>query len=233
MAIGKIYLHNYLLSMIITDLPYFGPISFWETIATCNTICFDLSAPFSKMSFKNRMIIASAQGPLHLTIPIIGGRDQKTPLQDIRIAYDTPWNLQHYKAILSSYQRSPYFEYYRDSIEALYHTKPEYLVDFLMQCQFWSKKQLKGNWEIITQTTNLVISTKDNTNKNITDLDNHNIIQRLYPTSLPKNYANYPKPITYQQVFQETTGFLPNLSILDILFCCGGKFSLMEISTVK
>ena len=38
------------------------------------------------MSFKNRMVIGTAQGPLHLSIPIIGGRDQKIPMKEIKIA---------------------------------------------------------------------------------------------------------------------------------------------------
>lgn len=211
MPFGKIYLHNYLLSMFITDLPYFGPISFWQTIAPLDAILFDNAAPFSKMSFKNRMVIASAQGPLHLTIPIIGGRDQKTPIQAIRIAYDTPWHQQHFKAIVSSYQRSPYFEYYRDSIEAVYNSKPEYLVDFLYKCHHWAKKQVKGKWNILEQS--------------IEDITINPELTRHYHPWLPKNYTDCPSQIQYQQVFQETTGFLPNLSILDILFCCGGKYT--------
>ena len=200
----KIYLHNYLLMMIITDLQYFGTLSFFNTILKQEKVYFDNNHPFSKMSFKNRMVIATAQGPLHLSIPIVGGRDQKTALKDIQIAYASPWHEQHYKALVSNYQRSPFFEYYQDELKNLYASKPIFLMDFLMSAHEWTKKQIKGKWDIVAK-----IDTE--------------IIERNFDPWLPKNYDQFPKPIKYQQVFEDKTRFLPNLSILDLLFNCGGK----------
>lgn len=155
------------------------------------------------------MVIASAQGPLHLTIPIVGGRDQKTAIKDICIAYDAPWRAQHLKAIQSSYKRSPYFEYYEHGLEYIYATKPEKLVDFLIQCHSWLKQQIKGTWSV-SQQIEIANPTKN----------------KLFDPWLPKNYHLIENPIVYQQVYQDKTGFLPNLSILDILFCCGGNTTL-------
>lgn len=197
--------------MLITDLQYFGCISFIKELYTTEQVGFDNFAPFSKISFKNRMVIASAQGPLHLTIPIVGGRDQKTPLHQIAISYDTPWHEQHVKSIMTNYKRSPFLEYYIDSLEVVYKTKPEQLLEFLLLTQDWIKKQLKGNWEII-ECTNVM---KENKDKYTT--------QRKFHPALPNNFQQFINPVIYQQVFQDRTGFIPNLSILDLLFCCGGK----------
>jgi hypothetical protein len=194
--------------MIISDLPYFGSISFIQSLIDIEQVCFDNTHPFSKMSFKNRMVIATAQGPLHLSIPIQGGRDQKSALKEIRIAYDTPWHDHHFKALVSNYQRAPYFEYYQDQIRALYNLKPIYLVDYLSACHEWTRKQLKGKWETIYMTNQ------------INNMEEHT---RIFDQWLPKNYFDFPNPIKYQQVFEDRIGFLPNLSILDLLFCCGGK----------
>jgi hypothetical protein len=68
---------------MLTELQYFGTISYIKALNDAQNICFDTEDRFTKMGFKNRTIIASAQGPLNLTIPIIGGRDQKNKLQDI------------------------------------------------------------------------------------------------------------------------------------------------------
>lgn len=212
----KIYLHNYLLSMLITDLQYFGTISYIKELFNTEQVGFDSNAPFSKMSFKNRLVIASAQGPLHLTIPIAGGRDQKTPMNKVVIAYDTPWRTQHIKAFITNYKRSPYFEYYIDSLESLYQTKTENLQTFLMQTQEWVKKQVKGNWTS-------VLITKDEANTDVLKPSTTNEIDRKFHPWLPKNFHLQTNPIIYQQVYQDKTGFIPNLSILDILFCCGGK----------
>lgn len=198
--------------MLITELTYFGTIDFIKTIIQQDEICFDNQMPFSKMTFKNRMVIASAQGPLHLTIPVIGGRDQKIPFKEVKIAYDSPWNLQHMKAIISCYQRAPYFEYYKEDLIQIYNSHPEYLIDFLMTIHVWVRKQLKGKWNVLNTLTianNQLQPTSDD--------------QIIMTNWLPKNYQTISNPIYYQQVFEDRIGFLPNVSILDLLFCCGGK----------
>lgn len=206
----KIYLHKFLLIMHVIDLPYFGTIDFIKTTIKQKCIGIDLSLPYKKMTFRNRMVIATAQGPLHLSIPIIGGRDQSSHFNDIKIAYDTPWNEQHYKAIVSNYQRAPYFEYYQDELKFIYQIKPVYLSEFLILVHEWIRKQIKGNWKLVMVDSKSVMDKQENLNF-------------LQTNSLPKNYHLYPDPIIYQQVFEDRVGFLPNLCILDLLFCCGGK----------
>ena len=188
---------------MLTELQYFGTISYIKTIQEAQSVSFDENELFSKMSFKNRTIIASAQGPLNLTIPILGGRDQKNKLKDISIDYSTQWQYQHLKSIKSCYKRAPFFDYYEDSLSILLETKKENLFDFLFNVQGWVKDQFKNNWSISELHTN----------------DSIEIFRDPY---LPKNYTTYTS-IRYQQVFEEQIGFLNNLSVLDILFCCGGK----------
>jgi hypothetical protein len=193
--------------MITTDLQYFGTIQFIQSLMTEKDIYFDNEHPFSKMSFKNRTIIASAQGPLTLSIPIIGGRDQKCPIKEVKIDYQSVWHQQHFKALVSNYKRAPYFEYYEDSLAGLMLSQKVFLVDFLLETNTWVKKHLKANWEFTTLNEELIVE------KN----------ERIFSPWLPKNYDQVPNPIKYQQVFEDKTGFKPNLSILDLLFCCGGR----------
>jgi hypothetical protein len=188
---------------MLTELQYFGTLSYIKAIQEAQTISFDENELFSKMSFKNRTIIASAQGPLNLTIPIIGGRDQKNKLKDILIDYSTPWHHQHLKSIKSCYKRAPFFDYYEDSLSLLLETKEDTLFNFLINVQEWVKNQFKNNWSI-------------------SELHTNDTIEIFRDPYLPKNYATYTT-IRYQQVFEDQIGFLNNLSVLDILFCCGGK----------
>ena len=192
--------------MLITDYQYFGPICFIELIYNQKQLCFDKEAAFTKMSFKNRMVILSAQGPLNLTIPILGGREQKTPIKDILIAYDAPWQAQHFKAIKTCYKRAPYFEYYEADIEKLYTTKKEYLVDFLENCHQFLQKSIKGKWELI----------------DCKEPINEEAVKEILPWQ-PNNYEQFAIQYPYMQVFESTKGFTSNLSILDWLFCEGGK----------
>ncbi|MCX6288880.1 MAG: WbqC family protein [Bacteroidetes bacterium] len=190
-----------------TDLQYFGSIHFVKTLMENRNVVFDLEAPFTKMSFKNRMVIVTSQGPLMLTIPIVGGRDQKTPIKDITIAYDTPWTAQHLKSLTTSYKRAPYFEYYEQSLQVLYANKPAKLVDFLLLCSDWLQIQLKLNWNF-------------NQTQEEVDLD---AIVKYYDPWLPKNYNQHNGLPKYQQVFSDQIDFVANLSILDMLFCVGGR----------
>jgi len=191
--------------MLNTDITYFGSISFVKILYEQEQVYFDLEAPFSKMTFKNRMVITSSQGPLHLSIPIIGGRTQKIPIKDILIANDAPWHQQHLKALQTNYKRSPYFEYYEQGISDLYLNPKEKLVDFLLDCHVWLQSQLKAKWVILPS---------------LLDIDLPN---KQFDPILPKNYYLVNGLPIYQQVFNDKVGFIPNVSILDMLFCIGGR----------
>jgi hypothetical protein len=160
------------------------------------------------------MVIATAQGPLHLTIPIVGGRDQKTPMNAIQIAYDSPWRTQHFKAISINYKRAPYFEYYADSLEQLYSIEHVYLNDFLLATQHWTKAHLKAKWliEIANEQTSI-----------------QQALKWVDPMK-PNNFETSNNQFKYQQVFDSSTGFIPNTCILDALFAMGGKQVLTMIS---
>lgn len=199
--------------MVYTDLHYFGALSYYHVLAQHEHIVFDCTTAFSKMSFKNRMVIATAQGPLHLSIPIVGGRDQKTPMNEIRIAYDSPWKSQHFKAISVNYKRAPYFEYYADSLKSLYDNEYEHLNDFLLATQHWTKQQLKAKWLIETSIAYPYI----------------NLETKWMDSSKPNNFQTKGKSFQYQQVFD--TGFIQNACILDALFAMGGKQALTMISS--
>ena len=203
--------------MLVSDYQYFGNICFIELLYKEKQICFDSHAPFTKMSFKNKMVILSAQGPLALTIPIVGGRDQKTSIQDIRIAYDAPWQAQHFKALKTCYKRAPYFEYYEADLEKLYSTRTECLVEFLESCHQFLQKAIKGKWELI-QFNEYAQKIKEEETK-----------KEIHPWQ-PNNYAQFPIQHEYQQVFTSPSGFIQNLSILDLLFCVGGKEISKQLS---
>ncbi len=200
--------------MVYTDLHYFGALTYYSAFAGTERVVLDIQAAFSKMSFKNRMVIATAQGPLHLTIPVIGGRDQKTPMDQMRISYESKWQSQHFKSIYTNYKRAPFFEYYVDSLKLLYAKEYEFLNDFLLATQNWTKQQLKAKWEIETVASNL-------------DLNN---VPKWIDPFKPNNFQSATNRFQYQQVFELATGFIPNLCILDVLFAMGGKQALNLLS---
>ena len=186
---------------------YFGSVQYIKQIATANSAVIDIHEPFKKMSYRNRTTIVSAQGPLLLTVPLQNGRDQKLPIHEVKISYTENWPSKHIKALSSCYKRSPFFEYYEDGLRRLLITEYPYLLDLNMQIVEWLSKVLKTEFNI-SKTTEAT-SYLDPSFIDVRDTSN--------TPNLSQNIANQ----VYPQVFSDKIEFIPNASILDLLFCMG------------
>lgn len=192
---------------LLIDLHYFTPVTSFEISNGISNIVFEQYEFHQKMSFRNRCQIAGADGLINLSIPLEKGRDQKTLVKNVRIAAKEDWQGQHWKTICSCYSKSPWFEFYRDELESIYRQRRQFLFDWNMVCFEWIRKVLPYKPAVgLTESW-----------------------QPEYPAEeyldwrsklMPKNIAGFPA-VKYHQVFEERTGFLPNLSILDLLFCEG------------
>jgi hypothetical protein len=189
------------------ECQYFGSVLYIQQIALANASVIDVHEPFKKMSFRNRTTIISAQGPLLLTVPLQHGRDQKAPMQDVKICYGQNWPSKHIKALNSCYKRSPFFEYYEEGVSQLLQKEHLYLVDLNISILNWLEKVLKTQFNISKSTAPIpyldpsVQEARDSSN--LVDTK-QNIANKVYP-----------------QVFSDKIDFIPNVSILDLLFCMG------------
>jgi hypothetical protein len=186
---------------------YFGSIKYIKQIIQSNDVVIDVHEPFKKMSNRNRTKIVSAQGPLLLTVPMQEGRDQKKSMKDVQICYQHNWPIKHLKAISSCYKRSPFFEYYEPSLQDLLLKKHQYLVDLNMSLIQWLEKVTKTSFNI--SKTKELIPFLDSNYNDVRDLSNLN--------NTTQNLVNQ----VYPQVFMDKIDFIPNASILDLLFCMG------------
>lgn len=203
---------------IIVESHYFAPVVLYKTAIKNLNVEFDVYENYQKMSFRNRCIILGAGGPVTLSIPLEEGRGQRRWMKEVRIANRYAWQSQHWKTIMSCYNRSPWFEFYRDELETLFQKRVDFLVDWNLTCWEWSCKKL--GLTINTQTTSQYEANYDMTKW----LDLRNQI-------LPKSIMEkYPDPVVYRQVFEDRIGFVPNCSILDLLFCEGknARYLLMD-----
>jgi WbqC-like protein family len=152
-------------------------------------------------------MIAGANGIINLSVPLKNGRDQKAIMKDVCIDDREDWQKQHWKSLVSAYNRSPWFEHYRDELGRLYETQIKFLCDWDLVCFEWASEKL-GLHPAVLATG----AFKDQYEPaEYTDLRNR---------VLPKNYRDFTG-VTYRQVFEDRLGFIPNLSILDLLFCEG------------
>ncbi len=193
---------------IVSSFLTFPNISWWKQVASADTLVFDAAEHFQKMGYRNRYRVAGANNSILLSIPLVNGRDQRLPMHDVLIHNEEHWQVQHWRTLVSVYKRSPYFEHFEDSLRPLYETQFLHLVDFNKAAFEWVKKQLKLDIEV--QETSAFIKEYP---PEIADLRNVKI-----------DSANIPK---YYQVFEDRVGFIPHLSILDLLFCEGPQATRM------
>ena len=195
------------MSNLVIEYQYFGSINYINTLFQFSNIEFEVYESFQKMSFRNRMVLAGSNGLVTLSVPLEKGRDQKQPIRDVRISYSLPWQQQHWRTIESCYNRSPFYEFYRDGLERIFSSRPVYLLDLNRDVQQWLWKVLKvpaGFSETSSYQTQILENSFDARNR-----------------WMPKNFRSDHGSIRYRQVFEDRIGFQPNLSILDLLFCMG------------
>ncbi len=192
--------------MLLFELQYFPPVTFVSTLYKRTYVYLDLYEFYRKMSFRNRCLMAGAEGVVSLSIPLKDGRNQLLPMREVRISETENWQARHFKSIRSAYNRSPFFEYYADELEAVYRQPVSLLAEWNLICLNWLHSKL--DWPAEIRFTESAIpfgaaGWEDRRNQVI-----------------PKNYNQW-NPVKYRQVFEERTGFFPNLSILDLLFNTG------------
>jgi hypothetical protein len=205
---------------VLTELQYFPPVILIKKVIEFSNVKFDIYDVHRKMSFRNRCVLAGGAGKVNLSIPLVEGRNQRRPSKEVRIDNKTDWQGQHWKTITSCYNRSPWFEFYKHDLEELYRRPVEWLVDWNMICWHWLMEKLEAG--VRTSVTGEFQPGGDATEFQpqydpSAFLDWRN---KLMPKSME---LEFPEAVRYRQVFEDRTGFIPHLSILDLLFCEGPR----------
>ncbi len=208
---------------------YFPPISYFAAIAedmeglvrtkgedrrsipssplSPSTIYIEACENYQKQSYRNRCHFYAADGKQSLSFPITHSEGtHKHLISEVLIDYSKPWVLQHKRAIISAYRTSAYFEYYQDELFAILDSKPERLLDLNTRLLefFLDKIGIKAE-----------IRMTENYSQNTDCEDLREVIHPKRPDNiLEKLELNKP----YFQVFAEKHGFIPDLSIMDLLF---------------
>ena len=197
---------------------YLAPVQYYCKLLAYPRVVLEVHDHYQKQTYRNRCVIAAPDGPLALTVPIVKPASPKSPMRDIRISDHGNWRHLHWNALQSAYNHTPFFEYYKDDFRPFYEQRYDFLTDF--------------NEALLSLVCSLI--------------DLHPRLERTthYRPTLPTDEADdfreriHPKrdylsddpafrPVPYYQVFQERLGFLPNLSIADLLFNMGPESLLV------
>ncbi len=197
----------------LVSTAYCAPVPYFAGIISYPVLCFEQHEHYSKQTYRNRCAILGANGPLNLVIPVEHTNSLK--IKDIRIAWHSGWQRIHWRALFSAYNNSPFFHHYSEEIFPFYRKKWIFLFDFNLE--YFSKilALMEERKEII------FTERYENTPCCMTDqrklIWTKTAVQVLVPGYSPRPYT---------QVFDEKFSFVPNLSILDLLFNVGPEAAL-------
>ena len=191
--------------MIYLVPSYLPSLIYYWHIVNSNVI-FNLSTKYQKQTTRNRCMIMSANGPQKLIIPVRHSRKENEILHDYNVKIDNTqnWKVKHWKSIQNAYRSSPFFEFYEEGFFKVFFNNEKLLYSF--------------NINIISHINNIL-----GVQKNI-EISNRKISHEKYDKKLMniKKYLCYNVP-PYNQVFMSKFKFIPNLSILDLIFNMGPK----------
>ncbi len=204
----------------ILSSTYFGPVQWYQKLNRYEECLIERHESFIKQTYRNRMIIPTTNGPLSLTIPTNHGTS--LAMKDIRISDHANWRHVHWNALLSAYGESPFFEYYQDDIRPFYEKKYEFLFDFNMEIMEKMIELLDIRPHV--KVTDCYFPKKSEKQASHTS-DSPSEIVDFRDAIRPKKPlpdADFI-PQRYYQVYEQKHGFLPNMSILDLLFNEGNE----------
>lgn len=207
-------------------LPWLG---FFNKLAKSDVFVLfdDVQLPRGK-SYCHRVAIKQENEARWLSVPVLG-KSQLITIKEAQMVRDQPWRTKHLKTIESAYKRAPYFNNYFNEIKKFYLSNTCSLVSFNKSLIHIIKKQLAIPTKVICSSElNLgLIKGTEHILKIVQALDGdiyltgqgegscrYLDIEQFNKAGIEVTYQNYMHPV-YNQIGQ---GFIPNLSIIDLLF---------------
>ena len=184
---------------------YFAPISQYAAIYQAESVTFELEDNYQKQTYRNRCYIYGANGKLALNIPVKHNTTEgRKKTKDTLVENDFPWQQQHYKSLQSAYRSSPFFEFFEEDLLNIFNKKYTFLQDLNIDTHLFVTDALQME-------QNFAKTTSYELTPNSTDYRNLAIAKKGIEIEMD----------TYIQMFDDKHGFVPNLSILDLLFMEG------------
>lgn len=148
------------------------------------------------------MRILGPNGAQDLVIPVHA--PNRTPMKDVLIDFSSRWQQRHWGAIRTAYGQSPFFLHYKDAFEQFY---------------------LAEKWETLVSLNTAILDlmlkllkTEKTYSLSISFLPYNDNDVRLKMSPGKTAVVTFPP---YIQNFSERHGFVPDLSILDLLYSIG------------
>jgi len=197
--------------MTLLSTTYLGPIQYYSKLISSEKIIIEKFEHYPKQTYRNRCLIFGANGPQTLTVPVTKGDQLKIFTKDIQIDYSLNWPKIHLKAIEAAYRCAPFYLYYIDDLIPFYKHQYTFLYDFNLELM----RTLCQMLEIAPE----IKETEQYIKNDPFDCDDFR--DCIHPKQrMMKPDLKFAPPV-YRQVFEPKLGFIPNLSIIDLIFNTG------------
>ena len=182
-------------------IAWFPPTEYFALLAKYSSVYIEACEHYQKQSYRNRCLIYAADGPQMLNFPVRHREGTfNLPIREIEVDYSTPWVEKAKRCIETAYRSSAYFEYYRDELFAILDAHPETLWELDMRIIRFFLDKIGLRTELVPTAS---------------FAPEHVDIHPKRPNAiLQENGLDRP----YYQVFADRHGFVPNLSVMDLLF---------------
>lgn len=195
---------------MLLESEYFPCIAWYGEYMRHEEVVIEQFEYFERATLRNRCYVAGPHGRLCLSVPLQGGRNQKQLMKDLRISNREDWQVQHWRTLQACYRRTPYFEYFEADLQAFFSRPFHFLFDLNLESLSLINRSLR-----ITKPFRL----SDSYREKGMDLGDDLRAKFTAKEHQPEN------ALVYSQPFAERQGFVPGLSMLDLL-CCAGRQGL-------
>lgn len=219
--------------MILTShqpayLPWLG---FFHKLIVSDVFVILDNVQYQKNYFTNRNKIKTPQGELWLTVPVLTSGHFDKAIREMQINNNSKWRKKHWKSIEIHYRKAPYFMEHKDYFESLYNKKWNNLFELLYENMEFLINELGIDTKLYTQSElgfnkkkqDLILEMCNYFDSDLfvfgRDGRNYADINFFKENKRKIYFQDYKHPI-YPQLYNE---FIPNLSIIDLLFNVGSK----------
>ena len=192
---------------LLLDLHYLPCLDYVSGLMQFDGVQIEAHEHYQKQSYRNRCYVRTANGIDILTVPVQSGTRHQ-PIRDLRVDNSQMWAMHHWRTLQAAYGKAPFFEYYAPDFKPIYEKKWTYLFDLNFALLTICLKLLP-----LSAPLNLTEWYEKKTPLGVTDARS-----MVNLRNSPESYI-FHYPVPYPQNFGRN--FVPNLSIIDLLFCQG------------
>lgn len=196
--------------IVLIDLHYLPCIAYFSRIFHADKVLVEVNEHYVKQTYRNRCYIQIANKIHVLTVPVSRGTG-KVRTKDVRISYHQKWQDNHWRTIASAYGNAPFFDFFAEEFHDILYKNYHFLIDL--------------NLDLLSKCLELLdMNDKDIMTTDTFQKDPENQVADYRSLIKPKTMCGYDSffaPQSYNQVFGKD--FVPNLSVIDLLFCEGSR----------